>query len=215
MINGLNAWVRELNSEINVLLDREARMWVQRSRIQQASQGDKNTKYFHSKATKRNRKNQICGIRDEQDSQRVGQEEISRIVTGYQQKLFTSTELDPPSIVLQHVPQVITEEMNQTLTCEFREEEVIVALKQMAPMKAPGPDGMLPLFFQHFQNIVDTDVTSSILSWLNTSILPHPLNHTFVALIPNNKNPEHVHQFCPIRLCNVLYKFFLKYQQTN
>ena len=34
MINGLNAWVRELNSEINVLLDREARMWVQRSRIQ-------------------------------------------------------------------------------------------------------------------------------------------------------------------------------------
>lgn len=86
-------------------------------------------------------KNQIYRIRDKQDSWRVGQDEISKIVTNYYQKLFTSTDLDPPSIVLEHVPQVITEEMNQTLTYEFREEEVIVALKQMAPMKAPGPDG--------------------------------------------------------------------------
>ena len=85
--------------------------------------------------------------------------------------------------------------MNQTLTGEFGEEEVLAALKQMAPMKAPGPDGMPPLFFQHFWNIVESDVTSSILSWLNSGILPHPLNHTFVALIPKIKNPEHVHQF--------------------
>ena len=125
-------------------------MWAQRSRIQWASQGDKNTKYFHSKATRRYRKNQICGLRDEQDSWRVGQDDISGIVIDYYQKLFTSTVLDPPSIVLEHVPQVITEEMNQTLTGEFREEEVLATLKQMAPMKAPGLDGMPPLFFQHF-----------------------------------------------------------------
>ena len=30
---------------------------------------------------------------------------------------------------------------------------------------------------------------------MNSGILPHPLNHTFVALIPKIKNPEQVHQF--------------------
>ena len=147
MISGLNTRVRELNSEISVLLDREARMWAQQSRIHWASHGDKNTKYFYSKAIRRYRKNQICGICDERDSWRVGQDEIARIVLDYYQKLFTSTALDPSSIVLEQVPHVIMEEMNQTLTCEFREEEVLAALKQMAPMKAPGPDGMPPLFF--------------------------------------------------------------------
>ena len=67
MVNGNNSWVRELNFEINVLLDREAKMWAQRSRLLWASQGDKNTKYFHSQATKRFRKNQITRIKDDKD----------------------------------------------------------------------------------------------------------------------------------------------------
>lgn len=33
---------------------------------------------------------------------------------------------------------------------KFEEGEVVQALKQMARMKAPGPDRMPPLFFQHF-----------------------------------------------------------------
>ena len=53
-------------------------------------------------------------------------------------------------------------------------------------------------------------MTSSILSWLNTSTLPHPVNHTFITLIPKTKNPEYVTQFHPISLCNVLYKIFSK-----
>ena len=88
--------------------------------------------------------------------------------------------------------------------------EVSAALKQMAPLKAPRPDGMPPLFYQHFWRTVDKDVTSSILSWLNTSTLPHPINHTFITLIPKTENPEFVTQFCPINLCNVLNKNFSK-----
>lgn len=37
-------------------------------------------------------------------------------------------------------------------------------MKQMAPMKAPDPDGMPSLFSHHFWNILDSDVTFSILS---------------------------------------------------
>ena len=45
--------------------------------------------------------------------------------------------------------------MNQMLTRDFWEIEVCKALKQMYPLKAPGPDGMPPLFFQHFWPTVE------------------------------------------------------------
>ena len=80
----------------------------------------------------------------------------------------------------------------------------------MAPMKAPGPDGMPPLFFQHFWPMIEGDVTHSMLSWLNLGTLPHPVNHTFITLIPKKKNPSSVSEYRPISLCNVLYNIFSK-----
>lgn len=52
--------------------------------------------------------------------------------------------------VLACVPTLITEAMNESLCCEFEESEVSTALKQMAPLKDPGPNGMPPLFYKHF-----------------------------------------------------------------
>ena len=81
------------------------------------------------------------------------------------------------------------------LCADFLESEVGAALYQMSPLKAPGLDGMPPLFFQHLWGSINNDVTSSILSWLNSGTLPSPLNHTFITLIPKTKSPEYVHQF--------------------
>ena len=52
--------------------------------------------------------------------------------------------------ILNSIPQLVTEEMNASLTDNFQAWEVEAALKQMAPLKAPGPDGMPPLFFQNY-----------------------------------------------------------------
>ena len=54
------------------------------------------------------------------------------------------------------------------------------------------------------------DITTSVLSFLNSATLLEHLNHTFIKLIPKVKNPELVSQFRPISLCNVLYKIFSK-----
>ena len=93
---------------------------------------------------------------------------------------------------------------------EFLEHEVTTALKKMAPLKAPSPNGMPPQFYQHFCQMVDHHVIKSILFWLNSGTLPYPVNHTFVALIPKIKNPEHITKYRPISLRNVLYKIFSK-----
>ena len=64
MVSGENFRVRQLKKEIEVLLDRESTMWAQRSRLLWARNGDRNTKYFHSRATQRLRRNKVEGIRD-------------------------------------------------------------------------------------------------------------------------------------------------------
>ena len=54
--------------------------------------------------------------------------------------------------MLEYVPIVITDEMNSSLSRAFEASEVNVALQEMAPLKAPGPDGMppiLPTFLRH------------------------------------------------------------------
>ena len=120
-VSGVNHRVRELKIEIDVLIDSEARMCSQRSWLLWASQGDKNTKYFHSRATKRFRKNQIRGIRDGMDAWKTEPDEIAAILSGYYQNLFTTSTPENSSNVLEHVPQLITDEMNSYLSREFLE----------------------------------------------------------------------------------------------
>ena len=109
---------------------------------------------------------------------------------------------------LDSLPSIFSDEMNSKLSQEFMEWEVQAALKQMAPSKAPSPDGMPPFFYQNYWELVGDDVTKTILSYLNSASLPHPLNHTFLILIPKIKNPITVSDYRPISLCNVLYKIF-------
>ena len=42
-------WI--LKTELNDLLDKESQMWHQRSRALFLKEGDRNTRYFHSKAS--------------------------------------------------------------------------------------------------------------------------------------------------------------------
>ena len=48
--------VLKLKKEINELLVKEEKMWKQRSRALWLHEGDKNTRYFHSRATQRFRR---------------------------------------------------------------------------------------------------------------------------------------------------------------
>ena len=210
IVSGMNHRVCELKEHINVLLDKEARLWCQCSRVLWLKNGDNNTKFFHCQASKRHRRNLIHGIRDETNNWQIHSEPTASVFIRYYQELFATSKLDTHMDILDHIPRVITEEMNAAHTSSFLESKVVTALKQMAPLKASGPNGMLPLFYQHFWGLVDNDVTSSVLSWLNSGTLPHPLNHTFITLIPKTKNFELVQEFRPISLCNVLYKIFSK-----
>ena len=185
-------------------------MWAQHSRVLWANQGDKNTKYFHCCAIKRFRKNSMEGIRDEGGVWRTKQDEIGEVMVNYYKTLFASSKGSVSTSMLDCVPIVINEEMNASLYREFEASEVASALQQMAPLKVLGPDGMPLLFYQHFWSTVNHNVTTSILSWLNSGTIPTPLNHTFITFILKINPLEYAHQFSPISLYNVLYKIYSK-----
>ncbi|KAK9988593.1 hypothetical protein SO802_028832 [Lithocarpus litseifolius] len=168
VLSGDNSSVRQLKKEIEDWRDKEATMWAQRSRLLWARQWDKNSKYFHSCATKRYRKNLIEGLRAGDGSWKNKPEEIAKVLVNYYQSLFTFMGQMDSSRVLECVLQVITYEMNALLSQKFEVNEVEMALQQMALLKAPGLDGMPPLFYQHFRSTIHHDVTSSILLWLNS-----------------------------------------------
>ena len=51
MITSLNFQVLSIKREIKDLMDKETCMWFQRSKAHSATHGDKNSNYFHSRAT--------------------------------------------------------------------------------------------------------------------------------------------------------------------
>ncbi|XP_040998492.1 uncharacterized protein LOC121244478 [Juglans microcarpa x Juglans regia] len=61
--------------------------------------------------------------------------------------------------------------MNVELTKPFVAAEVTVALNQMHPTKAPGPDGMSALFFQSYWHIVGDSIITAVLDLLNTGLI--------------------------------------------
>lgn len=99
-----------------------------------------------------------------------------------------------------------TEDANQAISQPFTEKEVTEAISSMSPLKSPGPDGFPALFYHKYWHIIGNNVITCTLNFLNNLSLPAPLNHTFVVLIPKNKNPERMTEFRPISLCNVIYK---------
>ena len=93
---------------------------------------------------------------------------------------------------------------------DFQGIEVHKALKQMYPLKSLGPESMLPLFFQHFWLAIGSVVTKTVLDFLNLGTIPPKFNETHIVLVPKNKDPKRITDYCPISLCNVIYKFASK-----
>ena len=202
--------IRNTRVELNCWLDKENTMWLQRSRINWFQDGDQNTRFFHSKASTRYQKNLISGMMDSNDCWQEDMRKVEEIVVNYYSNLFSSSNPSELTELIEAVEPKVSQDMNNMLTRDFKGAEVKAALNQMYLLKAPSPDDMLPVFFQHFWATVGNEVVKTVLDFLNLGISPPHFHDTHIVLIPKNNEPQGITNYCPISLCKVVYKLASK-----
>jgi hypothetical protein len=100
--------------------------------------------------------------------------------------------------------------MNKWLLRDFTEGKVKEALDQMAPLKAPGPDGILAAFYQENWSSIGLEVCKAIFNFFSAGYINEAMTETFIALILKSTHVVKVTDYRPISLCTILYKLITK-----
>ncbi|KAK3211646.1 hypothetical protein Dsin_016352 [Dipteronia sinensis] len=204
--------VQNLEKELNEVLNEEERYWSQRAKVEWLRNGDRNTRFFHSKASVRKARNKIKGLVVEGGNWKVAAIDLERITCHYFDNLFKScnpTESDLAK-VWDGVQARISTHSSRLLETIFTGEEVRKTVFDMSPMKAPGCDGLPAIFYQKFWDSIGSSVIMGCLKILNDGHSVEDFNKTIIALIPKTQNPIKVEDYRPISLCTVLYKIIAK-----
>ena len=96
------------------------------------------------------------------------------------------------------------------LDLPISDDEIVLAVQQLGPLKTPGPDGIPAALYQKYWSTVRIDIINMVKAFFHSSFMLKTLNHTFITLIPKIPKPEKVTQFRPIAICNVTYKIISK-----
>ncbi|XP_031125428.1 uncharacterized protein LOC116027784 [Ipomoea triloba] len=198
----------QLDGELSRLEAQEDVFWRQRAKQHWLRGADANTKFYHRFASARKRKNTITKLQDDSGVWHEG-EGFHPLILSYYENIFESSGVQDMTTFPSFPPRVSIAQ-NEALLLPFTAEEVKAALYSMFLDKAPGPDGMNPGFYQHFWDVVGTDVTDFVLHCLHSGSFPDSLNDANIVLIPKKNPPETVSDLRPIALCNVIYKIMAK-----
>lgn len=106
-----------LEAKLDDLYGKQEAHWYLRSRSSEIKDGDKNTKYFHHKASQRKKRNEIKGLTDAKGEWCTEEDEFEPIIQEYYEQLFSSQK--PTEVacmtVLDSVPVSISTNDNALL----------------------------------------------------------------------------------------------------
>ncbi|KAJ8751119.1 hypothetical protein K2173_016300 [Erythroxylum novogranatense] len=140
----------DLQAELEEILDNEEILWRQKSRCEWLADGDRNTKYYHSRTMARRRRNKINGVKLQDNSWCYDDAMLKQEAIDFFNNLST-VEGQPPGYG----------------------DEIKLALMDMHPFKAPGVDGINAQFYQRHWQIVGPSICSMVRGVFNDCYDPH------------------------------------------
>ena len=114
---------------------------------------------------------------------------IAAMTVGYFEKIYTTSSPSGIEEVTNVIPRRVTKEMNAELSRIFTGEEILKALHQMHPTKAPGPDGISASFYHKYWNIVGLNISNMVLNVLNSNLPLAEINKKTSPSSPRQTTP--------------------------
>lgn len=143
--------------------------------------------------------------------------ELKKLVEAHQNsihclllQLFSNCNSSYPRDLCRLIGNTMNDRTNEILIAQPTAIKIYKTIFQMQGNKSPGPNGMSPIFYKKFWNIVGKDLILAIQQFIEDGKLSKATNHTFLAFIPKKQATDRVEMFRPISLCNVVYKVVTK-----
>ncbi|KAL5704561.1 hypothetical protein ACHQM5_022969 [Ranunculus cassubicifolius] len=196
----LLAHEQELLIDYEDKLHQKEAMWYQKSRLTGYQLGDSNTRYFHTVAIKRRRRNEILRMKNHLGVMVYEEPQIANILVDYYGNLFTSDELQIDSEFLNVIPQLVEQNDNDSLQNPITDSEIKSALHSIGSTKSPAI----------YWDIVGPQLCSMVKYFFTEGSFVKEINHAHVILIPKEDGAAMPESFRPISLLNVSYKVISK-----
>jgi hypothetical protein len=182
--------------------------WKARAKIRFALEGDENTKFFHSSATCRMRRNSIPSLLVD------GVEITDHCAKVATLKSFYADILAPTTWRF-NISSLYGDARPAHLNNPFSPGEIKNAFLGMNKLSSPGPDGFGPSFFSTFWETVAPDILALFRSFYDGSMDLSWINRAFLVLLPKIESANHPSQFRPISLQNCIMKPITKVLTTR
>lgn len=104
----------------------------------------------------------------------------------------------------------ISESDSLGLLTPITDQEIRVAIFDIANVKSPGLDGVPSGFFKYYWELIGPSVILAVRRFFTTGFILKDWNKTLLVLVPKSSTPEEVSHYRPISLCNVMYKCIAK-----
>lgn len=182
--------------------------WAQNSRVNWLKLGDRNSKFFHTCASIRRRKNNISVLEIEGEKI-TDPEKIKKEAILFYRNLFSEKNRTRPFFSHLSFNQISETQAND-LIAPFSHTEIDEAVASCNPSKSPGPDGFNFHFIKASWHSIKEDFYLMIHEFWQTGILPRGSNVAFIALIAKIETPSGFKDFRPISMVGCVYKVIAK-----
>ena len=172
--------------------------------------GDRNTKYFHAKTVVHKRRSNIVRLKDDQGEWVEDGKKLQRMAIDSYKNLFLKDHFQfigfPIHKSFPELGLAVTAEIERPVSSE----EIKMAAFSINLMKASRSDGLHALLFQSQWEHVGNSVCELVYDIFENLWKVKEINDSSLVLIPKVENLDHLKQFRPISLCNVVYKIVSK-----